>query len=61
MKKEGKKEERPETYPKPTERDKQLDNQEEFIQPQNDKINNEKPLLKDDIKANKKTSENLSA
>ncbi len=61
MKKEGKKEERTETYPKPTKTDKQFDNQEEFIQPPNDKINKEKPLLKDDVKANKKTSENSSA
>jgi hypothetical protein len=61
MKKEGKKEERPEAYPKPTETDKQLDNQDEFIQPQSDKKNDVMPALTDDVKANKKTSENSSA
>lgn len=53
MSKEKPNEERPEAYPKPTETDKQLDNQDEFIQPQSDKKNNDMPVLKDDAKADK--------
>ncbi len=37
MSNEKRKEERPEAYPKPTKTDKQLDNQDEFIQPQTEK------------------------
>ncbi len=47
MSKEEKKSPRPEAYPKPTETDKQLDNQDEFIQAHSDKKNEERPLLKD--------------
>ncbi len=57
MNKEEKKSQRPEAYPKPTETDKQLDNQDEFIQPQKDKKIAEKQVLKDDAEANK-TSKN---
>jgi hypothetical protein len=60
MNKDERKEERPEAYPKPTETDRQLDNQDEFIQSQSDKKNNEMPVLKDDAKANKTTSKNSS-
>ncbi len=50
MKKEGKKEERPDAYPQPTKADKQLDNQDEFIQPQSDKKNDMMSISKDDAK-----------
>ncbi len=53
MSKEKNKEQRPVAYPKPTETDKQLDNQDEFIQPQTDKKTAEKPVLKDDAEVNK--------
>jgi hypothetical protein len=58
MNKEERKDQRPEAYPKPTETDRQLDNQDEFIQPQSDKKNNDMPVLNEDAKANKSTREN---
>ncbi len=54
MNKEKTKEDRPEAYPKPTKTDKQLDNQDEFIQPQSDKKNTDGQVLKDDTTTNKK-------
>jgi len=48
MNKEERKNERPESYPKPTKTEKQVDSQDEFIQPQSDKKNNEAPILKDE-------------
>ncbi len=44
---------RPVAYPKPTETDKQLDNQDEFIQPQGNKENAGDQVLKDDTEVNK--------
>lgn len=60
MNKEERKDQRPEAYPKPTKKDKQLDNQDEFIQPQSDKINNDVLVLNEDAKANKPTRGNSS-
>ncbi len=53
MSQEESKEKRPISYPKPTETDKQLDNQDEFIQPQGDKKNAEEQVLKDEAEVNK--------
>ncbi len=39
--------ERPEAYPKPTETDKQLDNQPEFIEPQPDKFDKSSDVIRD--------------
>ncbi len=46
-------EQRPIAYPKPSETDKQLDNQDEFIQPQTDKKNTEQQVLKEDAQVDK--------
>lgn len=53
MSKEKSKEQRPEAYPKPSETDKQLDNQDEFLQPLSDKKNVEEQVLKEDGQVNK--------
>jgi|GEM_PF-2295944 hypothetical protein len=53
MSQEESKEKRPIAYPKPTETDKQLDNQDEYIQPQGDKKNAEEQVLKDEAEVNK--------
>ncbi len=54
MSQEESKEKRPIAYPKPTETDKQLDNQDEYIQPQGDKKNAEEQVLKDEAEVNKR-------
>jgi hypothetical protein len=53
MSQEESKEKRPIAYPKPTETDKQLVNQDEYIQPQGDKKNAEEQVLKDEAEVNK--------
>ncbi len=41
--------ERPEAYPKPTETDKQLDNQPEFIDPLPNKFDKSSDVIRDNI------------
>ncbi len=48
MNKDERKEQMPIAYPKPSKTDKQLDNQDEFVQSQTDKKNDEAPVLKND-------------